>query len=220
MKTLKKMAVPALSLACSAMLLNCTTEKESINASLDTLSSNAFTATTRIEAENYTSQSGIRTQTTSDVDGAYNVGWINNGDWIMFESIDLTSNIASFAARVASNTAGGLLELRLNSPEGDLLGQIEVYGTGGWQTWQTLTTDDSTFEEGVYDIYLVFTGDSGYLYNVNWIEFIVEEVVTPDLHAAWAEFDENETDIYLEDGLVVVEMSGVCLLYTSDAADD
>lgn len=35
-----------------------------------------------------------------------------------------------------------------------------------------------------------------------------DDVSSSELHAAWAEFDEDETDIYLEDGLVVIETTG------------
>ncbi len=43
-------------------------------------------------------------------------------------------------------------------------------GTGGWQTWTTVTCPVSG-ATGTHDLYLRFTGGSGYLFNVNWWQF-------------------------------------------------
>ena len=42
-----------------------------------------------------------------------------------------------------------------------------VQGTDGWQTWNTQTCSISE-TSGKHDVYFVFTGGEGYLYNVNW----------------------------------------------------
>ncbi|HON53870.1 MAG TPA: hypothetical protein PLS12_11725, partial [Bacteroidales bacterium] len=35
----------------------------------------------RIQAEDFMSMSGVQTETTSDIDGGLNVGWIDNNDY-------------------------------------------------------------------------------------------------------------------------------------------
>ncbi|NLM60421.1 MAG: carbohydrate-binding protein, partial [Clostridium sp.] len=75
-----------------------------------------------------------------------------------------------FEARVASATSGGKIELRIDSPNGMLIGTCPVVGTGGWQTWSTVTCDVSSVK-GMHDLYLVFKGGSGYLFNINWWKF-------------------------------------------------
>ena len=124
----------------------------------------------RNEAEDYNSQNGIQTEDCSDTDGGINVGFIENGDWLRYNSLDFGSGAASFEARVASATNGGNLEIRLDSPTGTLAGTCVVSGTGGWQTWITKSCSVSGLS-GIHDIYLKFSGSSGYLFNINWWKF-------------------------------------------------
>lgn len=168
------------------------------------------TTETKIEAEDYSSMSGIQTEASSeDTD---NIGWVNNGDWLKFNDINLTG-ANSIDARVSSKTNGGAIEIRLGSTTGTLIGNLTVPNTGGWQSWETVSTS-LTDTNGVYDVYFVFTGDAGYLFNVNWFNISAEttETETPitGLHAAYAEFDTDETDIYLSDSgdYVIIETTG------------
>ena len=121
----------------------------------------------RLEAEDYDGMSGIQTEESSeDTD---NVGWINNTDWIKFDDINLTG-AQSFDARVACRFTGGDIEVRLGSSTGSLLGMASVVNTGGNQTYTTVSANLSSVS-GVHDVYFVFTGGNGYLFNVNWLEF-------------------------------------------------
>jgi hypothetical protein len=127
-------------------------------------------AFTPIKATSYNTMSGIQTEATSDTGGGANVGWIDNGDWLLFEDVDFGSGANSVNARVASNHAGGTIDFRLGSVSGELIGSVDVGYTGGWQSWVTET--DSVSVEGVHDLYLVFTGTaSGGLFNLNWVQF-------------------------------------------------
>jgi hypothetical protein len=56
------------------------------------------------------------------------------------------------------------------SAPGTLVGTCTVPGTGGWQTWTTVTCPISG-ATGTHDLYLKFTGGSGNLFNVNWWQF-------------------------------------------------
>ena len=94
------------------------------------------------------------------------------------------SGASSFEARVASDTDGGGIELRLDSINGPLIGTCPVDGTGGWQTWTTVACDVSG-AEGSHDLYLKFTGGSGYLFNINWWKFnaeVIDPTPTPNEH--------------------------------------
>lgn len=120
----------------------------------------------QIEAENYSGQSGIQTEPCGE--GGLNVGYIENGDYTVYNGIDFTGK-TGFAARVASNTGGGSLEVRLDSLNGPLVCTIAVSGTGGWQNWTTKTAGISGVT-GVHNMYLKFTGGTGFLFNVNWVK--------------------------------------------------
>jgi hypothetical protein len=122
------------------------------------------------EAEDFYEQSGIDTESCSDTDGGLNVGFIEDGDWLKFTNLDFEDGATSFKARVASATSGGHIELHLDSLNGELVGTCIVTGTGGWQSWQTKSCDVSG-AIGLHDLYPVFTGSGGYLFNINWWQF-------------------------------------------------
>src|SRR5262249_30805434 len=55
-------------------------------------------AFTQIEAESFNSQSGVQTETTSDTGGGQNVGWIENGDYVVYSNINFGTDANSFNA--------------------------------------------------------------------------------------------------------------------------
>ncbi len=123
---------------------------------------------TRQEAETIASESGIETEAASE--GGMNVGYIENGDWTKVKNVAFGSGARSFTARVASATSGGTIELRLGSTSGTVVGRCTVPGTGGWQSWTSVSCSVSG-ASGTQDLFLRFTGGSGYLFNVNWWQF-------------------------------------------------
>ncbi len=125
-------------------------------------------AFTQIEAESFSTQSGVQTETCSE--GGLNVGFIENGDYVVYNNVDFGSGATSFQARVASATNGGNIEIRLDSVTGPLIGTCEVKGTGDWQTYTDAICSISGVS-GKHNLYLKFTGDSEYLINLNWFKF-------------------------------------------------
>jgi arabinoxylan arabinofuranohydrolase len=122
----------------------------------------------RQEAETIAQESGIETEAAGE--GGMNVGFIENGDWIKVKNVAFGAGARSFTARVASANSGGTVELRLGGTSGTVVGRCAVPGTGGWQNWTTVSCPVSG-ATGTQDLYLRFTGGSGYLFNVNWWQF-------------------------------------------------
>ncbi|GAA4263303.1 family 43 glycosylhydrolase [Dactylosporangium darangshiense] len=122
----------------------------------------------RQEAETIAWESGVETEPAAE--GGMDVGWIENNDYIKVKGVGFGAGAASFSAHVASATTGGRIELRLDGANGSLVGTCTVAGTGGWQTWTTVTCPVSG-ATGTHDLYLKFTGGSGNLFNVNWWQF-------------------------------------------------
>ncbi|MEN8867306.1 MAG: carbohydrate-binding protein [Akkermansiaceae bacterium] len=128
---------------------------------------------TRMEAESYSAQSGVKSQTTNDIDGKENVGWISNGDWIRFDDLSLAKNsFARFRIARPSGTAQPRIEVRLNSPTGPIVGSADVPVTDGWQEWETIETNLTNIA-GIYDVYLVFrevgSSTNTSIMNLNWL---------------------------------------------------
>jgi glucosylceramidase len=140
--------------------------------------STAFAAATDYtQAESYSGQSGVTTETCLDVGGGQDVTDINAGDYIYFSNMDFgASGIQSFEARIASYGNGGFIELHLDSQTGTLVGTCEILPpTGSWQTW-TNKACNVTGATGVHTLYLVFVGGVGNrripnLFSVNWFKF-------------------------------------------------
>lgn len=123
----------------------------------------------RVEAETFAAQKGIETEPCTA--GGMNLCNIENGDWVTLKGVDFGAKGAKrFAAKVASATKGGTIELRLGGPEGRLVGTCKVPGTGGWQEWQNAVCDVSG-AQGVQDLSLRFTGDEGFLMNLDFWQF-------------------------------------------------
>ncbi|MGA3008475.1 MAG: carbohydrate-binding protein, partial [Opitutaceae bacterium] len=119
-----------------------------------------------IPAASYNSESGVQTEACSE--GGLDVGYISDGSYTAYNQVDL-AGCTSFAARVASDGAGGDIQIRLDSPTGALIGTCVVPITGGWQTWVTETCS-ITPTTGSHNIYLVYTGGNGNgnLFNIEW----------------------------------------------------
>ncbi|WP_052852858.1 PQQ-dependent sugar dehydrogenase [Streptomyces avicenniae] len=112
------------------------------------------------QAEHFSSQSGVEIATHANAHGGRTAGYIDNGDWIAFQPY-LLSNVTQFTARVASGGAGGAIQIRAGSPTGTLLGSVNVPVTGGWETYQNVTTGISGAPAGTTTLYLRFTGPTG-----------------------------------------------------------
>lgn len=120
-----------------------------------------------IEAECFSAMQGIQTEDCSE--GTLNVGYIQNEDWIAYNGIDLT-DMKSIKARVSGKTTGSTIEVRLNDITGTLIGELKVSNTDGNQNWITDSTNIIQ-TEGIQDVYLVFKGGDGYLFNINHFGF-------------------------------------------------
>jgi hypothetical protein len=123
---------------------------------------------TKIEAESFDGQKGIKTAACSE--GGKYVGWINDNDYIMFEGVDFGFQPNQFQARVASAFSGGSIQVRLGSKSGEKIGTCSVPGTNGWQNWETVTCNIGPVS-GEHDLYLVFKGSDYGLFNINWFIF-------------------------------------------------
>jgi hypothetical protein len=88
-------------------------------------------------AASFSSQQGV--QKAPCTEGGDCVGYINDGDWARFDSLDFGGQANVFEARVASASEGGVIELRLDSPAGPMLGKCIVSNTGDWQKWESVT---------------------------------------------------------------------------------
>lgn len=122
------------------------------------------------EAEDYDDMEGVDTETTSDDTGDSDVTNIDNDDWIVFNDVDL-SDVSNIDIRYSAPNDECIIEVRLGSTTGTLIANVELDNTGSYDVWNTLNTDILSVDDGNYDVYLVFKGDTDYLLNLNWVLF-------------------------------------------------
>ncbi len=126
----------------------------------------------QIQASSYNDMYGLQTETTSDTDGGYDLGYSGDGSWAEYRNIDFASGVSSVSIRVASAGSGGTLEFHLDTLSGPLAGTATLPVTGGWQTWTTVTTPVSG-ATAIRNLFVVFRngGASGGIANLNWFQF-------------------------------------------------
>ncbi len=116
------------------------------------------------QAETFSAQSGVQLENTTDAGGGQNVGWIEAGDWMAYNSINIpTSGTYTVEYRVASQSGGGRLSLDLNGGS-VVLGQLDIPNTGGWQNWTTVS-HTVHINAGTYN-FGIFAQAGGW--NINW----------------------------------------------------
>ena len=128
-----------------------------------------------VEAEDFHKQFGIESETTMDIDGGENIGYIQNNDWTSYIVEIANEGIYNLSARVATLGNGGNIELYID----DIITSIiPVSNTlsSDWQDWYTTDIIEIELPQGIHELKWVFTGDDSFLYNVNWIDFDLKTI--------------------------------------------
>ncbi len=113
---------------------------------------------------------GVDLENTSDTGGGLDLGWSSAGQWFRYTVNVATSKTYTVSFRVAAAAAAGTNagSFHLQTPSGtNLSGAINVPGTGGWQTWTSITAT-VTLPAGQQVIEL-FEDTGGY--NLNYMTF-------------------------------------------------
>ncbi len=166
-QTIGAMDTPWVEFAMSGSTASSSSAASSVAISSTNASSSSTSSGTafsqKIEAESYAFMAGVQTETTQDIGGGQDVGWIDAGDWMAFTNINFpASGTYLVEYRVASPT-GSMLSLDLNGGS-ILLGNVTIPATGDWQNWttvsHTVTLSAGTFNVGIY------AQQGGW--NINW----------------------------------------------------
>lgn len=128
----------------------------------------------RINAASADSRGGTAVEQCTEAGVGQDVALINSGAWLEYTGVDFGSGANSVHARVASGASGGqtgTAQVRIDSKTGPVIGSVQVFNTGGWQSWKTIAAAVST-TSGVHDLYVTFSsGQPGYFTNLGWLTF-------------------------------------------------
>jgi hypothetical protein len=120
----------------------------------------------KIEAEHYFGASaGIKKQELGD---GFVVSNLTDNASLCFQRVLNMEANAAISLQVASVSAGGLIEVRLDKSNGKLLGKIIIPNTGSLSKYETVTATLKN-NAGLNTIYLVYKGNAGTTANLDWI---------------------------------------------------
>jgi hypothetical protein len=129
---------------------------------------------TKIEAEAFSSQSGVQTEWTQDAGGGQNVGWIDNGDWMDYSYNAPSTGTYTVKFRIATPNSGAQLQIRKS--DGTVLSTVNITNTGAYQIWQTITATVN-LTQGQQTLRILSPTSQGW--NFNWMEITPGGTSTP-----------------------------------------
>lgn len=122
----------------------------------------------RQESETIAWENGV--ESASDNKTGVYITDIDNKDYIKVRDVDFGKGAKQFQAVISSLKNNGKIEIRIDSLEGKLLTSCSVKNTGGLENWATVTSKVAK-TTGVHDVYFVFKGTGGHLFNFDWWKF-------------------------------------------------
>jgi hypothetical protein len=127
-------------------------------------------ATSQIQGSSFISESGLETEQTSDSTGEYDLGYLSQGSFAVYNNVDFGASVSQVSVRSASAGNGGTATFYLDKMTSTPIATVNLPVTGGWQTWTTVNAS-VTGATGVHKLYVVFNGPTASISNVNWFQF-------------------------------------------------
>jgi endoglucanase Acf2/PKD repeat protein len=135
----------------------------------------------------FRSDEGVDIEASNDVGGGYNVGWIEDGEWLEY-TIDVPiDGMYKVTPLIASVPGGGRLHIEFRGI--DLTGERNVPVTGGWQFWQELQIPPVFLSAGEQVMHVALYNGQ---FNLNWIEITDASTSTDPLQQIPSEFVLNQ----------------------------
>jgi len=125
----------------------------------------------KIEAENYSGQFGVSFQTTTDIGGGRNAAYLETDDYLEYLVYIPKTNLYRISFRTSGNLEGGQLVVFINGIEKTL---VNTPFTGGWQEWETISSDTFEIIEGVITLRIQVRKPG---FNLNYFSIITESLI-------------------------------------------
>jgi subtilisin family serine protease len=139
----------------------------------------AYSDTTSLNFGGKYRSTAVDIESTSDLGGGYDVGWVGGGEWLKYTVSATTSASYTLELRLSAAGSGGVLHLEVDGT--DVTGAVAVPNTGGWQTWQSVVVPGIALNTGLHVLRLAFdtAGPSGSVANVNYMRWRIPGVNLP-----------------------------------------
>ncbi|MBK9150917.1 MAG: carbohydrate-binding protein [Saprospiraceae bacterium] len=117
-----------------------------------------------IQAEDFTDMYGVVVENLGG--GNYNLGYINQGDWMEYGVVVSETSAFVLDYRVSSAPGGGQISFR--DQNHNILDVLNIPSTGWWGNYTTLTSRPFVLKPGAYIIRLLASQGG---FNIDWLEF-------------------------------------------------
>lgn len=118
------------------------------------------------------------------------VGYVEGGDHLYYDDLRM-DGLRRLKVHYAKGVDGGKVEVRLGGPAGEVIGTWIPISTGSWETWSDATIDLDP-HSGIHSLYLVFTGSTAGIVNLDWFELTAQDATNesqPIFHLNQIGFD-------------------------------
>ena len=123
-----------------------------------------------LQVEDYCANEGILFETSSDIDGTENIGWLDAGDWSEYRINVSDSGVYDLVARYASPNSTGQFSVLIDDVH---LVDFTLDSSGDWQQWQS-TAKQVNLTAGVHTL-KINIGAGGF--NLNWLSVVEDFVI-------------------------------------------
>ena len=154
----------------------------------------------QIQAEHFTGQSGVTVEDRVGAEGGRRTASSSAGDWISFDPVSL-QGIDELGIRYTAAGAGGLVELRLDAPDGPLVGTADLVTTGGASAAGEATAAIDAPDGAPHELFLVYVQRSGgpanNMFELDELNFVGRGVASDAAPSAAIEVDRDSGSIPL-----------------------
>ena len=92
------------------------------------------------------------------------------GDYALYKYFDFDKEVTEFHAVASSLEYNGTIEIRLDNPDGDIVGVCKIKPTSGWTKWKTFKCNVKKIH-GKHTLCLVFRSEMGRPCNLKSFKF-------------------------------------------------
>jgi cytochrome c len=109
-----------------------------------------------IQAEHYTeAHPGTQLNNRPAAEGGFRVGFNDAGEWIYFDPVSL-HQVDEVTVRYTSGGEGGIVDFRLDAPDGPVVGTVELPNNGGWDNYSEVTAPITPTDSAPHKLYLAY----------------------------------------------------------------
>jgi uncharacterized repeat protein (TIGR02059 family) len=118
----------------------------------------------KVEAENFTFKYGMQAETTGDIGGGQNLGYITDGDWVEYAIENKgTQTTLQISFRLAATSSNGVIYFYIDDV---YCGEVNAPNTGNWQVYQSIVKNID-IAQGKHYLKVVATKAG---FNLNYME--------------------------------------------------